>query len=148
MILLDVNILVYAHRSDAERHAEFKAWVEQAISEAPGVAVSELVLSGCLRVITHPKVFERPTPLREAVAFVDDFRSRDEVKVLAPGPNHWSIFTGLCKKVEASGNLIPDAYHAALSIEWGCEWITADRGFARYPGLRWRHPLDGTAAVF
>lgn len=142
MKLLDVNVLVYAHREDAERHSEFRRWVESALCEHPGVSVSELALSGCLRIITHPKIFEKPTPLTEAIAFVDDFRSREEVTILAPGPNHWSIFTGLCGRVEARGNLVPDAYHAALAIEWGCEWVSADRGFARFPGLRWRHPLD------
>jgi hypothetical protein len=142
MILLDVNILVHAHRQDADRHAEFKAWIESALQEPAGVAVSDLVLSGCLRVVTHAKVFKTPTPLAKALEFVEDFRSRDEVHILSPGPAHWEIFTSLCRKVEARGNLIPDAYHAALALEYGCEWITLDRGFARFPGLRWRHPLE------
>ena len=106
------------------------------------MAVSELALSGSLRVITHPKVFKVPTPLAKALEFVEDFRSREEVHLLAPGLAHWEIFTGLCRRVEARGNLVPDAYHAALALEHGCEWITRDRGFARFPGLRWRHPLD------
>jgi uncharacterized protein len=142
MILLDVNILVYAHREDAERHVEFKTWLESAMTAPGGVAVSDLVLSGCLRVITHPKVFKDPTPLDKALEFIEDFRFRDEVKLLAPGPGHWSIFTNLCRRAEAKGNLVPDAYHAALAIELGCEWITADRGFSRFRGLKWRHPLD------
>ena len=142
MILLDVNVLVHAHRQDADRHAEFKAWIESALQEPAGVAVSDLVLSGCLRVVTHAKVFKTPTPLAKALEFVEDFRSRDEVHILGPGPAHWEIFTSLCRKVEARGNLIPDAYHAALALEYGCEWITLDRGFARFPGLRWRHPLE------
>ena len=142
MILLDVNILVYAHREDAERHGEFKAWLESALIQPGGVAVSDLVLSGCLRVITHPKVFNEPTPLDKALDFIEDFRFRDEVKLLAPGPGHWSIFMDLCRRAEAKGNVIPDAYHAALAIELGCEWITADRGFSRFRGLKWRHPLD------
>jgi len=142
MILLDVNILVHVHRRDADRHAKFKAWIEGALQEPAGVAVSDLVLSGFLRVVTHPKVFTKPTPLLSALEFLDDFRSRDEVHLLAPGPAHWRIFLDLCRKVEARGHLIPDAYHAALALEYGCEWITLDRGFARFPGLRWRHPLD------
>lgn len=142
MILLDVNLLVYAHREDAERHAEYRAWLQNALSAPSGVAVSDLVLSGCLRIITHPRIFERPTPLAVALDFVEDFRSRPEVKVLGPGPKHWEIFINLCRKGEAKGNLVPDAYHAALAIEWGCEWISSDRGFSRFPGLRWRHPLD------
>jgi len=142
MILLDVNILVHVHRQDAERHAELKGWIEAALQEPAGVAVSDLVLSGFLRIVTHPKVFKKSTPLSNALEFLDDFRSRDEVHVLTPGPTHWQIFTDLCRKAEVRGNLIPDAYHAALALEYGCEWITLDRGFSRFPGLRWRHPLD------
>ncbi|HSP43411.1 MAG TPA: type II toxin-antitoxin system VapC family toxin [Luteolibacter sp.] len=142
MKLLDVNILVQVHREDADRHTEVKAWLEEAMAEPTGVAVSELVLSGFLRIVTHPKVFIQPTPLDLALEFVEDIRDRDTVHILSPGTRHWRIFSDLCRKADARGNLIPDAYHAALAIETGCEWITMDRGFSRYPGLRWRHPLD------
>jgi uncharacterized protein len=142
MILLDVNVLVYAHRQDAERHPDYRNWLERQLTKSPGLAVSELVLSGCLRVLTHPKIFKEPSPLSVALDFIEDFRIREEVHVLAPDKKHWGIFTTLCHQVEAKGNVIPDAYHAALAIEHNCEWITTDRGFARFPGLRWRHPLD------
>jgi len=113
------------------------------MAKPSGVSVSDLALSGCLRVITHPKVFKEPTPLERALDFVRDFRSRDEVHLLAPGPRHWEIFADLCRHGDARGNLIPDAYHAALAMEFGCTWLTMDRGFARFPGLEWRHPLNG-----
>ncbi|MBU6301394.1 MAG: type II toxin-antitoxin system VapC family toxin [Verrucomicrobia bacterium] len=142
MILLDVNILVYAHREDAERHPDYKAWLESALGRVPGVAVSDLALSGFIRLVTHPKIFLVPTPLADALGFVEDLRSRDLVKVLAPGPMHWKVFLDLCRKADARGNLVPDAYHAALAVETGCEWVTADRGFSRFPGLKWRHPLE------
>ena len=77
MILLDVNILVSAHRADSDQHREIKSWLEAALSNPAGVAVSELVLSGCLRVITHPKIFKKPTPLAQALDFLEDFRSRE-----------------------------------------------------------------------
>jgi len=142
MILLDVNILVTAHREDAEHHRDIKSWLESALRGPAGLAVSELALSGCLRVITHPKIFKKPTPLAHALAFVDDIRSREEVHLLRPGTGHWKIFLDLCRRGDARGNLVPDAFHAALAIELGCEWLTLDRGFARFPGLKWRHPLD------
>ena len=142
MILLDVNILVSAHREDAEQHREIRSWLESALGEPAGIAVSELALSGCLRVITHPKIFKKPTPLALALEFLEDFRARDEVHVLGPGPGHWKIFIDLCRRGDARGNLVPDAFHAALAMELGCEWLTLDRGFARFPGLKWRHPLD------
>ena len=142
MILLDVNILVTAHREDAEHHRDIKSWLESALRGPAGLAVSELALSGCLRVITHPKIFKKPTPLAHALAFVDDIRCREEVHLLRPGTGHWKIFLDLCRRGDARGNLVPDAFHAALAIELGCEWLTLDRGFARFPGLKWRHPLD------
>jgi uncharacterized protein len=142
MIIVDVNILVCAYREDAENHTEVKRWLERCLNAPAGVGVSELALSGCLRVVTHPKVFKEPTPLRLALDFVDDFRARKEVHVLAPGPHHWGIFIDLCRKADARGNLVPDAYHAALAIEHGCEWISLDRGFARFADLKWRPPLD------
>lgn len=61
---------------------------------------------------------------------------------MSPGERHWEIFTRLCRSARARGNLVPDAYLAALAIESGTEWITTDRDYARFPGLRWRHPLD------
>jgi len=142
MILLDVNILVSAHREDAEQHREIRSWLESALREPAGIAVSELALSGCLRVITHPKIFKKPTPLVLALEFLEDFRARDEVHILGPGPGHWKIFIDLCRRGDARGNLVPDAFHAALAMELGCEWLTLDRGFARFPSLKWRHPLD------
>jgi toxin-antitoxin system PIN domain toxin len=142
VILLDVNVLVVAHREDAEDHAEVRSWLESELAAPAGVGVTDLVLSGCLRVVTHPKIFRTPTPLRAALDFVEDFRSCDDVHLFAPGPDHWQIFADLCRKVGAKGNVVPDAYHAALAMEFGCEWISLDRGFSRFPGLRWRHPLD------
>jgi hypothetical protein len=87
-------------------------------------------------------VFIQATPLRTAIAFVEALRSRPNCVVVAPGPRHWGIFTELCRRAGAKGNFIPNTFLAALAIETGCEWVTTDRGFARYPGLRWRHPLD------
>ena len=95
MILLDVNVLVTAHREDAEHHQKIKSWLESALREPAGAAVSELALSGCLRVVTHPKIFKKPTPLPQALEFVDDLRSREEVHLLGPGAGHWKIFVDL-----------------------------------------------------
>jgi uncharacterized protein len=142
MKLLDINILVYAHREDAARHGEYRAWLESALEQPPGVAVSELALSGCLRVIAHPKIFKEPKPLDKALEFIEDFRARPGVSILAPGPRHWETFLDLCWRGEATGNGVPDAFHAALAMETGCCWVTCDRGFARFPGLHSIHPLD------
>lgn len=142
MILLDVNILVYAHREDAPDHPAYREWLEVRLNSLEPCGLSNLVLAGCLRIITHPKIFTPPTPLTEAFLFVEQLRSHSSVRIVNPGAAHWRIFTQLCQKVQAKGNSIADAYHAALAIESGCEWVTTDRGFARFPGLRWRHPLE------
>lgn len=104
--------------------------------------VADLVLSGFLRLVTNRRVFEPPTPTRTALQFVETVRSAANAVVVREGRRHWEIFTTLCRGGGARGNVVPDAYLAALAIESGSEWVTTDRGFARFPGLRWRHPLD------
>jgi len=93
--------------------------------------------------VTHPRIFVRPTPLPEALAFCETLRSQPTATLLSAGPRHWQIFTGLCTAVGARGNLVADAYLAALAIETGSEWITTDGDYRRFAGLRVRHPLDG-----
>ena len=141
MLLTDVNVLIYAHRGDATNHARYKAWVDEMLTGEAAFGVSELVLSGFVRVVTHPRVFKQPTPLDIALDFADGLRSHENAVAVAPGERHWSIFTRLCRDAGARGNLISDAYLAALAIESGSEWITTDRDFARFSGLRWKHPL-------
>lgn len=104
--------------------------------------VAEIVLGGFLRVVTHPKVFKQPTPLAQALAFCNALRSRPNASVLSPGQRHWQIFTGLCTEVGARGNLVPDAYLAAIAIETDSDWVTTDGDYRRFRGLRVRHPLD------
>jgi len=140
--LLDVNVLVHAHREDAPDHARYRAWLERWLDADAAFGMSDLVLSGFLRVVTHPRVFVRPTPLPVALEFLRAVRARPNRVPLAPGPRHWEIFQRLCEESEARGNLVPDAYLAALAIESGSEWITTDRDYSRFRGLRFRHPLE------
>lgn len=143
MLLVDVNVLVYAHREDVAEHARYRLWLEGMINSPQAYAMSDLVLSGFLRVVTHPRVFDPPSPMKTALTFTDELRSRPNCVPVEPGPRHWSIFVDLCRSAGAKGNLVPDAYLAALAIESGSEWITTDRDYARFPALRWRHPLAG-----
>ncbi len=142
MLLVDVNVLIYAHREDAADHRDYRKWLESMVRSEESFAVNDLILSGFLRVVTHPRVFDPPTPLKTAMAFAEAMRSQPNSVAVAPGARHWEIFSRLCLAAGAKGNLIPDAYLAALAIESGCEWITTDRDYSRFPGLRWRHPLD------
>jgi len=141
MILPDVNVLVYAHREDAVDHAQYRTWLEQTIQSGQPYGISNHVLSGFLRVVTHPRVFTTPSPIGTALEFVRQVREQPNCRAIAPGSRHWQIFTDLCQSQAATGNLIPDVWFAALAIESDCEWITTDRDYAKFPGLRSRHPL-------
>jgi hypothetical protein len=101
----------------------------------------ELVLSGFVRLVTHPRIFKTPTPIGTALSLAAGLLDRPNCVRVNPGPRHWGIFSTLCQAADVRGNLVPDAYFAAVAIESGSEWITTDRDYARFPGLRWRHPL-------
>jgi len=141
VILTDVNVLIYAHREETERHEEYRAWLEGVLGGSSSFGMSDLVLSTCLRILTHPRIFDPPTPGPRALAFLSQLRDHAHAVPLAPGPRHWGIFRDLCEHTGACGNLVADAFLAALAIESGSEWITTDRDYAQFPGLRWRHPL-------
>lgn len=134
---------MYAFHEGAPDHARYRAWVEAAIASDEPLGVSELVLSGFIRVATHPRVFSPPASIDQALAFANALRSQPNVVLLSPGQRHWEIFERLCVSAGAKGNLVADAYLAALAIETGSEWITTDRDFSRFAGLRWRHPVAG-----
>lgn len=142
MYLIDINILAYAFRVEMPDSDRYARWLHNLLVSGERYGMSDLVLSGFLRIITNPKIFSPPTSLASALKFVDEITDNPNCVRITPGERHWNIFLDLCKKVNARGNLIPDAYLAALAIESGCEWITNDRSFANYPGLRWRHPFE------
>jgi len=141
MMLMDVNVLVYAHREDVKNHGAFRDWLESVINSNTAYGFSELVLCGFIRVVTHPKIFEKPSSLEVAIAFTQQLRLAEHAVRLAPGRNHWDLFLRCVQSISAQGNEIPDAYHAALALEWDCDWVTTDKGFRRFKELRVRHPL-------
>ncbi len=143
MRLVDVNVLAYSFREDSPDHLRYREWLLSLIASSEAFGVSDQILSGFLRIVTHPRVFHPPTPVAAAIAFAEAFRAQPNAVPVEPGARHWTIFTELCREVEARGNLVPDAWIAAMAIERGCELVTTDRDFARFPGLRWRHPLSG-----
>jgi toxin-antitoxin system PIN domain toxin len=142
MLLPDVNILVYAHREDAVNHEAYRQWLTSLINSDQTYGIAELALSGFIRVVTHPRVFDPPTLLATALTFAHEVRNQPNCVIIRPGPRHWSIFTRLCIEADVKGNLVPDAYFAALAIESGSTWMTTDRDYSRFPQLSWRHPLN------
>ncbi|MGI8820746.1 MAG: type II toxin-antitoxin system VapC family toxin [Chthoniobacterales bacterium] len=137
----DVNVLVYASREEATDHVRYRRWLEELLTSGESFAVSELVLSGFLRLVTDGRIFRPATPRPIALAFAQTVRNHPRCVVLRPMEQHWEIFVRLCETTAATGKLVADAYQAALAIEHRCEWVTNDRDFARFPGLRWRHPF-------
>ena len=141
MVLLDVNVLLYAHREESPDHPQHRSWLEELIHSPQAYGMTDLVLSSFLRIATHARIFDPPSPMEAALTFANQVRDRTNCVVIRPGARHWEIFIRLCREVQCKGNLVPDAYLAALAIESGSEWITTDRDFSRFPDLRWRHPL-------
>jgi len=142
MVLPDVNVLVYAYRPDAKDHHEYLSWLEAVVGSDQAYGMADLVLAGFLRIVTNPRIFAPPSSMAEALSFASELRNQGNCMHVAPGPRHWDIFTRLCREAGAKGNLTADAYLAALAIESGSEWITTDRDYSRFPGLRWRRPLQ------
>ena len=142
MLCPDVNVFLYAMRRDSVRHSEYTEWVQRAMTGHEPVGVSELVLSGVVRISTSHRIYREPNTTEEALQFCQALRGAPAAVPLRPGPGHWEIFERLCRDVTATANLVPDAYHAALAIENGATWITNDRGYARFPLLSWRTPFE------
>jgi hypothetical protein len=136
VILADVNVLVHSFRADSPRHLAAAPWWRETVYSSAPFAVPDLVFSGFLRVVTMPRIFNPPCTFDQAMEYVDAVRAQPNYVPLAPGARHWEIFTSICWKSRATGNLIPDAWLAALAIEHGCTLATDDRGFSRFPGLK------------
>lgn len=140
MILADVNVLVSAFREGHPHNLASAAWLEAQLDSDAPFGLCERVLEGFLRIVTHSKIFDSPDSIESAIEFVEDLTDRENCVIVAPGDRQWSIFLRLAVDTGATGNAVSDSWLAALAIESGSEWITWDRGFARYPGLRWSTP--------
>jgi uncharacterized protein len=140
MILPDVNVLIYAFRADLPQHWLCREWLVNAITNSAPFGVSRLALAGVIRITTNPRAFREPSSLEEAVAFSDNILGQPNCHTVEPGERHWEIFKRLCIETDTRGRRVTDAWFAALAIEWGCEWITLDRDFSRFPQLQWRVP--------
>ncbi|WP_049565972.1 type II toxin-antitoxin system VapC family toxin [Nonomuraea sp. SBT364] len=141
MRMLDVNMLVNAQRRDMEHHEPCLTLLRELLRGDEAYAVSDFVINGFLRVVTNSRI-PGATTFATASRFAESVRNQPHAVVVHAGPRHWEIFTKLCREAGATGKLVPDAYLAALAIEHGCEFVTCDKDFARFEGLRWRSPLN------
>jgi len=140
VILPDVNVLIYAFRNDSPDHRRHHAWLESVVNAPEPYGVSPQVMASVVRIVSHPRIFARPSRVADALKFARTVMDQPGARFVIPGDRHWTIFEELCAASGATGNLVQDAWFAALAIEAGCEWITTDRDYARFPNLRWRAP--------
>jgi toxin-antitoxin system PIN domain toxin len=148
MIVLDANLLLYAYDSLSDNHEQARRWVEHALSEEAVVGLPWQTVEAFIRIATNPRIPGLRFTLDQAVQVVDQWLEQSNVKLLAPGDQHWTIFRKLLIAGQARGSLATDAQLAALTIENGGVLHTTDRDFARFTGLRWTNPieLDGADA--
>lgn len=141
MIVIDANLLIYSYDDNSEHHAKSVAWLEETLSGGEPVGLSWQTICAFLRVVTNKRLPGKRVPLEEAADAVQGWLEQPIVKILLPGDYHWATLRRMIVEGGASGPLITDAELAALTIEYGAVLYTADRDFARFPGLRWINPL-------
>jgi len=142
VILIDVNVLLYAYHPRAPEHAVCRAWVETALSSREPTLLSWPVILGFLRISTHARVFEEPLTLLEASQAVASWLAEPSVLVVQPGEQYWTILNQLLRTAQATGPLVSDAALAAQALESGAVLCITDRDFARFPGLKTLNPLE------
>jgi len=140
MILPDANVLIYGFRQDSDHHAVCRPWLDAVIAGDARFGLSPLALSAVVRITTNANFTAEPSTLDEAFRFCDALLGQPHCQTVEPGERHWSLFRRLCRDTDTRGRRVTDAWFAALAIEWGCDWITLDRDFTRFPGLRWAVP--------
>lgn len=142
MLAVDTNVLVYARREETRWHAEARALLEALANGERPWAIPWPCVYEFLRVVTHPRVFDPPTPMEHALEDVISLLESPSLVLLGEGPAHASHLERMVRAGQVLGNLVHDAHIAALAIEHGVrEFLTADRDFARFPGLRVRNPF-------
>ncbi len=139
MKLFDVNILIYAHRSDQLHHDFYRNRLEAVLAGPGTCGLTAAVATGFVRIVTQPNFPNGPTPLPQALAVIETLTSAGGCQWLHPGSRHWSLTAELCRLTRTAGKAVSDASHAASAIEHGCTWVSRDSDFERFiaHGLRW-----------
>ncbi|MGH6901378.1 MAG: type II toxin-antitoxin system VapC family toxin [Geminicoccaceae bacterium] len=141
MILVDVNLLIYAIDSDSPQHARARPWLERVLSDTAPVGLPWIVVLAFIRITTREGIMRRPLAPTAALAHVDSWLRQPCVEVIAPGARHWPILRRLLEATGSAGNLTSDAHIAALALERGASVCSTDHDFARFPGIRHVNPL-------
>ncbi|MBA3799418.1 MAG: type II toxin-antitoxin system VapC family toxin [Geodermatophilaceae bacterium] len=136
MLVLDVNVVLAAHRGDHPQHATVRHWFDELLAGDGQFAVPDLVWASFLRLTTNRRIFSVPSPRMDAFAFIDATVAQPHYVSLGPGPRHLSLLRELCDEADASGDLLPDAVLAAVAAEHAGKVVTMDRDFARFTSVR------------
>lgn len=146
MILPDVNVLVYAYRGESGDHEAYSAWLSALVAGEDELALVDHCLTGFLRIVTNPRIYAEPAPTAEALRFVSRLRVARRGHSITATSATWEVLeTHVSHDRGIRGNLVPDAYLAALAVSHGCRLATADRGFARFPDLDIFDPAERSA---
>lgn len=141
MILLDANILLYAEDQLSPYHKIAREWWDDQLSGYSPVCLCWTVIGAFIRIGTNPRVFNHPLSLEQALSRVQSWLDQPCTRIVHPTSQHWSIFRKILIEGQAAANLVTDAHLAALAIEHGCELISTDSDFSRFPGIKWRNPF-------
>jgi uncharacterized protein len=140
MILPDVNVLINAFRPEMVEHSRCRRWLQSVVDSNAHFGLSTLSLGAVVRVTTNRRTWKAPSSPEDAFRFCDYLLHQPNCQIVEPGGQHWHIFERLCVETNTRGPMVTDVWYAALAIEWDCEWVTLDRDYARFPGLRWQIP--------
>jgi toxin-antitoxin system PIN domain toxin len=140
MILPDVNVLIYAFRQGVPQHEVCRRWLDRVVGDETRFGISPLALAAVVRITTNARTYAPPTSVEAAFRFCDNLLAQPNCQIVEPGSRHFDIFKRLCVETGTRGAKVTDAWYAALAIEWGCEWVTLDRDYARFRGLKFCAP--------
>jgi len=141
-VLLDANLLLWAHHRQFAHHEPARKWLADLLSDVPLVGIPWPSILAFARLSSHPRTLERPLEAATVIRVIDGWLERPNVRTPAPTERHAALFGEMVVRGRATGNHTTDAHLAALAVEWGLELLSADRDFARYPGLRWHDPSE------
>jgi uncharacterized protein len=142
VILVDANILLYAEDQLNPQHAAAKRWWDEQLSGSSPVCLCWTVIGAFIRIATNSRVFESPLSRKEAMAKVQGWLEQPCTRLVEATERHWLVFQQMMNDGQALGNLVTDAHLAALAIQHGCELLSTDADFARFPRVKWRNPLN------
>lgn len=141
-VLVDANLLLWAHHGSFPEHEPARSWWSATLTETPLVGIPWPTILAFVRISTHPRVFERPADVTATWRVVEGWLDRPNVRTPVPTDRHPALFAEMLRTGRATADHTSDAHLAALAVEWGLELVSADADFARYPGLRWTNPLS------